>query len=114
MPNSPLAQPWSAVIGNTVSALSALVVLQIHLPMVPAISAAVLLAMVAMALTRATHPPGGAVAIATVLLARPDHLPGWSFALIPVFAGSAALVALGVLWNRATGHPYPHIPAPRG
>jgi CBS domain-containing membrane protein len=113
VPNSPLAQPWSAVVGNTVSALSALLVLQAHLPMVPAISAAVLLAMVAMALTRATHPPGGAVAIATVLLAKPDHMPGLSFALIPVFAGTVALVLLGLIWNRATGRAYPHPPAVR-
>jgi CBS domain-containing membrane protein len=113
VPNSPLAQPWSAVVGNTVSALSALLVLQVGLPMVPAISAAVLLAMVAMALTRATHPPGGAVAIATVLLARPDHVPGLTFALIPVFAGTLALFLLGLVWNRATGRPYPHPPAAR-
>ena len=113
VPNSPLAQPWSAVVGNTVAALSALLVLQIHMPMVPAISAAVLLAMVAMALARATHPPGGAVAIATVLLAKPDHLPGLSFALIPDFTGTLALVALGLIWNRATGRAYPHLPALR-
>lgn len=113
VPNSPLAQPWSAVVGNTVSALAALLVLQAHLPVVPAISAAVLLAMVAMALTCATHPPGGAVAIATVLLAKPDHMPGLSFALIPVFTGTVALVALGLLWNRLTGRAYPHPPAAR-
>ncbi len=107
VPNSPLAQPWSAVVGNTVSALAALAVLQTQLPMVPAISAAVLLAMIAMALTRAMHPPGGAVAIATVLLTRPDHLPPLSFALLPVFTGTAALVVLGIAWNRATGRHYP-------
>ena len=107
VPNSPLAQPWSAVVGNTVSALSALAVLQAHLPMVPAIAAAVFLAMVAMALTRALHPPGGAVAIATVLLARPDHLPPLSFALIPVFSGTLALVLLGMVWHRSTARHYP-------
>jgi CBS domain-containing membrane protein len=53
VPASPFAQPWSAVVGNTVSALCALGVLQMGLPMVPAISVAVLLAMVAMSLTRA-------------------------------------------------------------
>ncbi len=107
VPNSPLAQPWSAVVGNTMSALSALLVLQAHLPMVPAISLAVLLAMVAMSLTRSMHPPGGAVAIATVLLARPDHIPPWSFAVLPVLTGTAALVLLGVAWSRATGRHYP-------
>lgn len=102
VPNSPLAQPWSAVIGNTVSALVALAVLQIGLPVVPAAALAVLLAVAAMALTRALHPPGGAVAIATVLAA-----PNLSFALQPVFAGTAALVVFGMVWNRATGRHYP-------
>jgi CBS domain-containing membrane protein len=106
-PASPFAQPWNAVVGNTTSALAALAVLHLALPVVPAISLAVLAAMIAMALTRALHPPGGAVAIATALLARPDHLPPWSFALTPVFVGTLALVLLGILWNRATGRPYP-------
>ena len=64
VPNSPLAQPWSAVVGNTLSCLAALAVLQTGLPVVPAIGAAVLLAVLAMAAARAMHPPGGAVAIA--------------------------------------------------
>ena len=113
VPNSPLAQPWPAVIGNTVSALSAMMIVQTPLPLVPAISAAVLLAMVAMALSRATHPPGGAVAVATVLLANSGHGPGWTYALLPVFAGTAALVGVGMVWNRATGHPYPTPLQPR-
>src|SRR3546814_17702810 len=32
IPNSPLAQPWSAVVGNTASALAAIAVLQFALP----------------------------------------------------------------------------------
>ena len=113
-PASPFAQPWPAVVGNTISALAALGVLQLGLPMLPAISLAVLLAMVAMSLARALHPPGGAVAIATVLLARADQMPALSFALMPVCAGTAALVVAGVLWNLATGRAYPVPPMPRG
>jgi CBS domain-containing membrane protein len=99
VPNSPLAQPWSAIVGNTLSALAALA---LGLPVVPAISAAVLLAVLAMAAARAQHPPGGAVAIATVLAA-----PGPGFAVLPVLAGTVALVVCGVLWNRGTGRLYP-------
>ncbi len=102
VPNSPLAQPWSAIAGNTLSALAALAVLQIGLPVVPAISASVLLAVLAMALARAQHPPGGAIAIATVLAA-----PGPAFAVLPVLAGTVALVVCGVLWNHGTGRLYP-------
>ncbi len=107
VPGSPLAQPWPAVVGNTVSALAAMAVLAIGLPQLATICLAVLLAILIMALTRSMHPPGGAVAIATVLAA-----PGPSFALIPVAVGSAALVLTGVLWHLALGRPYPIRPKP--
>ena len=102
VPNSPLAQPWSAVVGNTISALVGLAVLQTGLLAVPAVSLAVLLAVVAMAAARALHPPGAAVAIATVLAA-----PGPGFAIMPVFVGTLALVLCGIVWNHATGRHYP-------
>lgn len=108
VPGSPLAQPWPAVVGNTVSALSALAVLMLGLPQLAAICLSVLLAIVVMALTRSMHPPGGAVAIATVLAA-----PLVSFALIPVAAGSLALVLAGMVWHRLLGRPYPLRPQPQ-
>ncbi len=107
VPNSPLAQPWSAVMGNTLSALAALLVARLGLPMLPGVCLAVLLAVVAMGAARAMHPPGGAVAIATMLVGQHGPMPDFSFALQPVFAGTAALAALGVLWNHATGRQYP-------
>jgi CBS domain-containing membrane protein len=107
VPNSPLAQPWSAVVGNTASALAGIALLQTGLPVLPTAALAVGLAVLAMAALRAMHPPGGAVALATVLAATPDHLPGWGFALFPVALGTLALVALGVIWNHATGRVYP-------
>src|SRR5690606_11814975 len=69
VPNSPLAQPWSAVVGNTVSALVAVALLHLHLPVTVAAGLAVGVAMVAMALLRALHPPGAAVALTTILAA---------------------------------------------
>jgi CBS domain-containing membrane protein len=107
VPNSPLAQPWSAVVGNTASALAGIAMLQAGLPLMPTAALAVGLAVLAMAALRAMHPPGGAVALATVLAASPEHLPGWGFALFPVALGTVALVILGVLWNPATGRSYP-------
>lgn len=105
VPTSPLAQPWPVVVGNTLSALAALGVLQLGLPMVPALSLAVFAAMLAMGAARALHPPGGAVAVATILAG-----PNLWFALQPILTGSVALVALGMLWNLATGRQYPHRP----
>ena len=107
VPGSPLAQPWPAVVGNTVSALAALIILLMGLPQLATICLAVLLAIIAMALTRSLHPPGGAIAIATVLAAPP-----FSFALIPVAAGSVALVLAGVVRHHALGRPYPYRPQP--
>lgn len=116
LPNSPLAQPWSAVAGNTLSALSALAVLALGLPALAAMALAVLAAMTAMALARAMHPPGGAVAVATVLLAdQTGAAPGWAFAFHPILTGTATLVASALLWNRLTGRAYPfRQPAPGG
>jgi CBS domain-containing membrane protein len=107
VPNSPLAQPWSAIVGNSASALAGIVMLRAGLPLLPTAALAVGLAVLAMAALRAMHPPGGAVALATVLAASPAHLPGWDFAVFPVALGTTALVVLGVLWTHATGRVYP-------
>ncbi|MDB5657942.1 MAG: hypothetical protein JWS10_557 [Cypionkella sp.] len=107
VPNSPMAQPWSAVIGNTASALAAILILHTSLPQLPTAALAVMLAVLAMAALRAMHPPGGAVALATVLSAHPDSLPGLHYLLLPVASGSIALIALGIAWAHATGRRYP-------
>lgn len=109
VPNSPLAQPWSVLVGNSLSALAALGVLHFGLPALVTAPLAVTLAIFAMAVGRAMHPPGGAVAL-YVALAAPDS---WGFVLSPVLVGSAALVITGVAWNRVTGRSYPfRQPAP--
>ena len=76
VPASPLAQPWSVVVGNTLSAIMALIVLRLGLPPVVALGLAALLALAAMPFARALHPPGGAVAVATVLAANPGSHAG--------------------------------------
>lgn len=103
VPNSPLAQPWAVVVGNTLSALAALLVLHLGLPALASAALAVTLALVVMAAGRALHPPGGAVALFTALVAP----AGWGFAASPVLVGSAVLVIFGMVWARATGRAYP-------
>ena len=113
VPNSPLAQPWAVVVGNTLSALAALLVLQAGLPAGVAAPFAVTLAILAMGASRAMHPPGGAVALFTALTPP----AGWSFAATPVFAGSLALVLAGIAWAAAMGRAYPFrqpAPSPHG
>ncbi|MCW1935055.1 HPP family protein [Pararhodobacter zhoushanensis] len=107
LPNSPLAQPWSAIVGNTVSALIALGVHQVTQVPALAIGAAAALALAAMLLTRSLHPPGGAVALTAALNpAMLDEL-GLGFALIPVLGGTTALVCAAWLWHRLSGRVYP-------
>jgi len=115
VPNSPLAQPWSVVVGSLVSALAAIAV--VHLVPLTAVAAAmaVALAIVAMALARAMHPPAGAIALLVVLTADPAHPPGFLFALTPVADGAVLLVICGIVWNRLTGRVYPfRQPSPTG
>ena len=107
VPNSPLAQPWSAVIGNGVSALVAITVVLMDLPLVHSAGLAVALAIALMALCRAMHPPGAAVALATVLSEPVVTELGYGFALAPVMLDTALLVGFAIAYNRLTGRKYP-------
>lgn len=104
VPNSPLAQPWSVVVGNLVSALVALALVAV-LPGTPwTAPLAVGLAIIAMLTFRALHPPGGAVALLVALGGTGGDIAA---SLLTVGLGSVILVAAGVVWNRATGRIYP-------
>lgn len=107
VPNSPLAQPWSALAGNTVSALVAVTAVLSGLPEIAAIGLAIGGSVLAMALLRAMHPPGAAVAMATVLSAPLVHDLGYRFVLTPVLFDTALLVFMAIAWNRLTGRKYP-------
>ena len=106
VPNSPLAQPWSAVVGNVSAALVALAAVQL-VPAPWSVAAAVGAAISAMMVLRALHPPGGAVALLTALEPGPALETGPLFALMPVGLTTAALVLVAVLYNRVTGRVYP-------
>lgn len=103
VPNSPLAQPWSVVVGNTASALVVLVVLAALPARDWVVPLAVALAIVTMLALRALHPPGGAVAL---LVALGGGVNG-ATTLATIAVGSGLLVGIGVLWNHAVGRVYP-------
>lgn len=107
VPNSPLAQPWSAMVGNLVSGLAG--VGAVFFVADPALCMAVAVggAIFAMHLCNALHPPGGAVALTAALSAEQIRELGWNFALSPVLAGTACLAAVAVIWARLTGRRYP-------
>ncbi len=106
-PNSPLAQPWSVVVGNTVAALVGVAACFLIDDTALRVALAVSLAIAAMLAFRALHPPGGAVAMTAALAPDLIHEIGFRFVLTPVAAGSAALVLAGLAWARATGRHYP-------
>lgn len=70
VPASPLAQPWSIIGGNTISAFMGVLAAYFIPNPVVAIGVGVSLAIAAMSLTRSLHPPGGAAAL-TALIGGP-------------------------------------------
>jgi CBS domain-containing membrane protein len=108
VPASPLAQPWSVIGGNTLSALVGLACARLLPDAALAAAVAVGAAIALMFLLRCLHPPGGATALLAVL----THATDWRFALLPVLLNSALLVLVGVAYNSLTGRRYPHVQLP--
>lgn len=107
VPNSPLAQPWSAIVGNTLAAIVAVTVCLLVPDPVWRPVLAVSLAIAATILCRAVHPPAGAVAMTVAM--NPDAVEalGFWFALTPVALGTSMLVVLAAIYARLTGRHYP-------
>lgn len=112
VPSSPLAQPWSIIGGNTISAaIGVSCALWFAEPMVAA-AAAVSGAIAAMFACRCLHPPGGAVALTAVLGGPMVDSLGYQFVLTPILLNSVLLLVLAVLYNNATARRYPHASQP--
>ncbi|GAB3413062.1 HPP family protein [Massilia agilis] len=105
LPASPLAQPWSILAGNLVSALVG--IFCAHLIGSPLLAAPLAggVAIGVMFYLRCLHPPGAAVALNAVL---------WGFAAHPgtyltvVMLNSLLLVLVALAFNNLTGRRYPH------
>ncbi|WP_022975285.1 HPP family protein [Nevskia ramosa] len=108
-PAGPMAQPWAAVAGNTVSAVVGIACVRwIGEPAFVVAALAASLSIAAMFSLRCLHPPGGAVALTAVLLQVHD----FRFALFPVAVNTLLLVLAGSAFHRATGRRYPHSQQP--
>nr|WP_235837759.1 HPP family protein [Chitinasiproducens palmae] len=105
VPASPLAQPWSVIGGNSLSALvGAVCAMAIPDPALAG-AAAVGIAIGVMFQMRCLHPPGGAAALLCALGAV-----GVKFVLFPVLVNCLLLTATGIAYNRLLGRRYPHVP----
>jgi CBS domain-containing membrane protein len=104
VPASPMAQPWTVIGGNTISALVGIACAKWIHPTELACAVAVGGAIALMFVTRSLHPPGGATALFTSVGA----VTHFDFALFPVLLNSIMLVAVGLAYNNATRRRYPH------
>lgn len=107
-PASPLAQPWSIIGGNTVSALVGIACMKWIPDPLLAGGLAVALAIAAMFALRCLHPPGGAIALTAVVGGPAIKTAGFHFALSPVALNSALLLCVALIFNNLTRRPYPH------
>ncbi|CAN7704183.1 MULTISPECIES: HPP family protein [Neorhizobium] len=109
VPASPLAQPWSIVGGNTISAIMGVLSASLINDPIIATGVGVSLAIAAMSFTRCLHPPGGAAALTAVLGGPVVASWGMLFPFVPVALNSCLLVGVGLLFHRLSRHNYPHV-----
>ena len=103
VPDAPLSQPRNVIFGHTFSAVAGVAIFMTFglTWWSPALGTA--LALVAMLLTKTTHPPGGATALFAVLSkAHPSYI------LTPIMVGAVILVVVGLLVNNLS--PNRHYP----
>ena len=109
VPASPLAQPWSIIGGNTISAFMGVLAARYVPDPVAAIGVGVSLAIAAMSLTRSLHPPGGAAALTALIGGPAISSAGFLFPLFPVCVNSMILVTLGIVFHKLSRRNYPHV-----
>jgi len=108
VPASPLAQPWSIIGGNLVSALVGVSCAKLVAEPALAAALAIALAIACMFALRCIHPPSGAVALTAVLGGPAVHAMGYGFVMAPVLLNSFLLLAMALFFNNATRRRYPH------
>src|SRR5580704_4260143 len=109
VPASPLAQPWSIIGGNLVSATVGVACAGWIADPVGAAALAVALAICLMFALRCVHPPSGAVALTAVLGGPAVHALGFRFVVEPIAIQSVLLLSAAIVYHAVTGHRYPHV-----
>ena len=106
LPQSPMAQPWAVIAGNTLSALVGISVIHVVNEPLIAMPLAASISILGMFILRSLHPPAAAVAM-IVVLGRVMH---YRYAFFPVMIDSVLLVMAGAVYSNLTGKRYPNRP----
>lgn len=109
---SPLAQPYSVLVGNISSTLVGITAGKLIPEPALAPAVAVAVAIPLMMALRCVHPPGGACALFAAVPSAAVAEQGYWFALWPVGVNTVVLLVVAALVNNLTGRPYPHVTPP--
>lgn len=107
LPQSPMAQPWAVIAGNTLSALVGISVLHVVSEPLLALPLAASLSILGMFMLRCLHPPAAAVSLIAVL----GHVVHYRYAFFPVMIDSVLLILAGAAYSNLTGKSYPNRPS---
>ncbi len=99
VPHGPLSQPWAVLGGHGVSAIVGIVVAHAAGGGPFAAALAVAAAIGAMHVMRCIHPPGGATALAAVMMTTAGRVPSWQYPLTPVLLNAATIVVAAIVLN---------------
>jgi CBS domain-containing membrane protein len=106
LPQSPMAQPWAVIAGNTLSAVVGIATVHLVSEPLLAMPLAASLSILGMFVLRCLHPPAAAVALIAVL----GHVMHYRYAFFPVMVDSFLLVLAGAVYSNLTGKRYPNKP----
>ena len=107
LPQSPMAQPWAVIAGNTLSALIGISCFHLISEPLLALPMAAAFSILGMFILRCLHPPAAAVSLIVVL----GHIGSYRYALFPVMVDSILLILAGAAYSNLTGKPYPNRPS---
>lgn len=106
LPQSPMAQPWAVIAGNTLSALVGITINHVITEQIIALPLAAALSTLGMFILRCLHPPAAAVALIAVL----GNVLHYRYAFFPVMVDSVLLIVAGAIYSNLTGKNYPNRP----
>ncbi len=106
LPQSPMAQPWAVIAGNTFSALVGITINHLITEQIIALPLAAAISILGMFILRCLHPPAAAVALIAVL----GNVLHYRYAFFPVMVDSVLLIVAGAIYSNLTGKSYPNRP----